>query len=74
MKNLKKLGNTLSKNEMRNIIAGAGECGSVLDCRYQNPSFSCAGGVAPTCAERICTRTLTGESVSFHWTFGCGQG
>lgn len=71
---MKKLNlDALSRDEMRNIMAGS-ECGSVLDCRYQSPSFTCAGGVAPTCAQRICTSPIAGESVSTHWTFGCGQG
>jgi hypothetical protein len=65
---------TLSRNEMRNIIAGNGECGSELDCRYQSPAFTCNSGRAPNCVELICTRKLTGESVSTNWRFSCGQG
>lgn len=47
MTNFKNIGSALSRNQMRNIMAGngredyglsAGECGSVLDCRFQSPA------------------------------------
>lgn len=66
----------LTRDEMKNTFAGKTNpngsfhtCG--LDCRYQSPNFTCAGGVPPTCRQNYCTNDW---GTSSDWSFSCGVG
>ena len=73
MKKLKNFGKSLSRNEMRMVVAGKIDpngfhaCGR--NCRVQSPAFSCNNGGAPECRETWCTNQW---GTSTDWSFSCG--
>ncbi|WP_396170032.1 hypothetical protein [Flavobacterium sp.] len=75
MGTLKNFENALSRNEMRNVIAGSikyfdsgfHSCGN--DCRVQSPAKLCQNGKPPECRPTFCSNQW---GTSTDWSFSCG--